>query len=204
MLELIDLTVRRGSNDIVTGLSLTIQPGGVFWVVGPNGAGKTSLLRVMAGLDATRSGSVRRAARAGSPFLYFQSEMALPSATTVGDWERLLQRLLPADCSGERTTLWPSVSPRRPVSRLSTGERKRLLLDALFRRSGALLLDEPFEHLSPDAKRSLSRLLEERSRTDVVVVATNQATSRARDGGGIRLEGGVAQVLEAESGRVAP
>lgn len=197
MLTLNEVTVRRGSNLVVEGLDLELRPGGVFWVVGPNGAGKTSLLRVMAGLDRPRGGIVRRADAAGEPFRYFQSEMALPSSATVGDWERLVLALLPTGDAGPRSPLWPEIGDRRRVGRLSTGERKRLLLDALFRCPGSLLLDEPFEHLSPDAKGHLVRLLEARARTNVVVVATNQATGRARRDGGIRLEAGVAEPLAA-------
>jgi ABC-type multidrug transport system ATPase subunit len=195
MLELTDLTVRRGPNPVVTGLDLSIRAGTVFWVVGPNGAGKTSLLRAIAGLDPPRAGTVRRSPAPGAPFLYFQSEMSLPASATVGDWEALVLRLLPSGSPGVRTPLWPAVGAGRRVGRLSTGERKRLLLDALFRRPGSLLLDEPFEHLSPGAKADLARLMEARARTDVVVVATNQATARAEHDGGLRLEGGVAEPL---------
>lgn len=195
VLELTDLTVRRGPNPVVAGLDLAIRAGAIFWIVGPNGAGKTSLLRVMAGLDPPRAGAVRRLPAPGAPFLYFQSEMRLPPSATVGDWEALVLRLLPSGSAGVRTPLWPDVRAGRRVGRLSTGERKRLLLDALFRRPGSLLLDEPFEHLSPGAKADLARLLEARARTDVVVVATNQAIARAEHDGGLRLEGGVAEPL---------
>jgi ABC-type multidrug transport system ATPase subunit len=201
MLELIDLTVRRGPNPVVTGLHLTIRPGTVFWVVGPNGAGKTSLLRVLAGLDRPRSGSVVRRAASGEVFLYFQSEMTVPPTATVGDWDCLVRRLLPPAVPGRRSRLWPGAGRRRRVGRLSTGERKRLLLDALFRRPGPLLLDEPFEHLSPDAKAELGRLIVERARARVVVVATNQATGRAARGPGLRLDGGEAAPLAEPPGR---
>jgi ABC-type multidrug transport system ATPase subunit len=204
MLELIDVTVQRGPNLVVRGLDLELRPGTPFWVVGPNGAGKTSLLRVMAGLDAPREGAVRRRGGVDESFLYFQSEMALPPSATIADWERLVLALLPPGCSGARTALWPEAGGGRRVGRLSTGERKRLLLDALFRRPGSLLLDEPFEHLSPDAKADLARLIDARARTHVVVVATNQATGRADRDGGLRLEGGVAEPLAPAAREVAP
>jgi ABC-type multidrug transport system ATPase subunit len=204
MIDLIDVTVQRGPNLVVTGLNLELRAGTTFWVVGPNGAGKTSLLRVMAELDAPRQGVVRRRSGVDEPFLYFQSEMALPPSATVGDWERLVLALLPPGSSRDRTALWPEADGGRRVGRLSTGERKRLLLDVLFRRPGSLLLDEPFEHLSPDAKLELARLMEARARTNVVVVATNQATGRAERDGGLRLEGGVAEPLPSAAREVAP
>lgn len=196
MLELSDVTVTRGGTPVVDRLDLVIEPGRVFWVVGPNGAGKTSLLRVLAGLDRPGRGRVVVRRPAGEPLLYFQSEMALPGAASPRAWERLAGRLLPDAGDVGRTPIWPEVPPGRRAGRLSTGERKRLLLDVLLRRPGSLILDEPFEHLSPDAKRALGGILRERSAEGrVVVVATNQDTHRAAADGGLRLDGGVATSL---------
>ncbi|HSH44908.1 MAG TPA: hypothetical protein VK966_03575, partial [Longimicrobiales bacterium] len=136
-------------------------------------------------------GYVRREAR--ERYLYFHPRITPSPRSTVGSWARLTERLLPAGSRTEHTPLWPDVPPARPIHRLSTGERKRLLLDALLRRSGPLILDEPYEHLSPDGKAALTRLLHERAAGAVVVVATNQATERAGQWGGLRLADGHAQ-----------
>ena len=191
-LRLNELTVWRGPNRIVEELSLEIRSGSVFWIVGPNGAGKTSLLRVMAGLDSPVSGSVLREAD-GGVFRYFHSEMALPRWSMVGAWDRLVDRLEPG--ADPPTALRPDLDGDRWIRRLSTGERKRLLLDALLRVPGPLLLDEPYEHLSPDAKTALSDLLRQRARREVVAVVTNQAGHRAPGEPGIRIEGGTATPL---------
>ncbi len=192
MLTLNDVTVRRGANPVVSGLTVVIGPGAIFWVTGPNGSGKTSLLRVLAGLDAPLAGTVTRAPTA-EPFRYFHSEMRLPGWSVVGAWDRLVTRLDPR--AGPPTPLRPPITGSRWIRRLSTGERKRLLLDALVRTPGPLLLDEPYEHLSPEAKTSLSALLRERSETDVVVVVTNQSVHRAYGEPGIRIEAGLAEAL---------
>ena len=175
-LSLDDVTVRRGSTTVVKALTVEIRPGSVFWVVGPNGAGKSSLLRLMAGLDAPERGALRREPSSG-PFRYLHSEMTLPAWSTVGAWERLTRGIEP----GLRppTPLRPPVGRHRRVRRLSTGERKRLLLDTLLRAPGSLLLDEPYAHLSPDARATLSRLLRERAEREVVVAVTNQEGYRA-------------------------
>lgn len=186
-LSLSDVAVRRGRGLVVEGLTVQLRPGSVFWVVGPNGAGKSSLLRVMAGLDAPAAGTVTRA-QERAPFRYFHPEMALPGWSVVGAWDRLVRGLEPG--ARPHTPLRPSVGPGRWVRRLSTGERKRLLLDTLFRVPGSLLLDEPYAHLSPDAKVALSELLRRRAEAAVVVVATNQAAYRAPGEPALRLEAG--------------
>lgn len=197
-ITLSDLTVHRGPNRVVDRLSLAIEPGSVFWVVGPNGAGKTSLLRVLVGLDAPRAGIVSREAP-DAPFRYYHSEMTLPRWSTVGAWDRLVAELAPGAL--EPTALRPPLGPRRRVRRLSTGEHKRLILDGLLRVPGSLLLDEPYEHLSPDAKATLSGLIRHRARTAVVVVVTNQAAHRDPREGGIRLEAGHVADLGGAAGR---
>lgn len=190
MIRLREVVVARGANRIVDSLTVEIPAGGVFWVVGANGAGKSSLLRVIAGLDRPRRGTVEHDLPSGSGLLYFGSEVRLPESAIVRDWERLIERLAVRAGWGGRTALWPRVPAGRQVGRLSTGERKRLLLDALLRQPGPAVLDEPFEHLSPDARADLRTLLERRSRRQVVIVASNQGVHGAGHDGGLRLEAG--------------
>ncbi len=48
----------RPGFDVLNGLSLTIRPGERLAIVGPSGAGKSTIGRLLAGIDAPRSGSV--------------------------------------------------------------------------------------------------------------------------------------------------
>ncbi|UVL60923.1 heme ABC transporter ATP-binding protein [Pseudomonas sp. B21-032] len=49
MLCVENLSLRRGENQVLSDISLALQPGQVLGVLGPNGAGKSSLLGVMCG-----------------------------------------------------------------------------------------------------------------------------------------------------------
>ena len=49
LLEVKDLTVRVEDNEILHGLSLTVNPGEVHAIMGPNGSGKSTLSHVIAG-----------------------------------------------------------------------------------------------------------------------------------------------------------
>ncbi|MEN5199609.1 heme ABC transporter ATP-binding protein [Pseudomonas wadenswilerensis] len=49
MLRVENLSLRRGANQVLSDISLALQPGQVLGVLGPNGAGKSSLLGVMCG-----------------------------------------------------------------------------------------------------------------------------------------------------------
>lgn len=58
MLEVVDLHVRYGLVEAVSGLDLTVSPGEVSLVLGPNGAGKSTTLNTIAGLVTPASGNV--------------------------------------------------------------------------------------------------------------------------------------------------
>lgn len=178
-LEVRDLEIRRGRSSILTDFSWTHHPGEIAWIIGENGAGKSSLLRVLAGHERAAGGTVTRTAPPGTDpaVLYYHPAMALPDLATVGAWQTFVERITPPE---DRYPLVPdlipaSALPEKRVERLSTGEAKRLALQALLRRTAPfLILDEPFEHLSPNAKMSLASYLSARALDTVIIVATNQ------------------------------
>lgn len=178
-LQIQGLEIRKGRAIILSDFTWEHHPGEVAWVVGENGAGKSSLLRTLAGRDHAAAGSVTRLTPPGTrpTVLYYHPNMGLPDSLTVGAWQDFVERITPA---ASRYPLIPdllpaSALPHKRVERLSTGEAKRLALHALLRRAAPfLILDEPFEHLSPSAKDILAEHLCARARDTVIVVATNQ------------------------------
>ncbi|MGQ0832654.1 MAG: ABC-F family ATP-binding cassette domain-containing protein [Microthrixaceae bacterium] len=60
MLTASDVVRHHGAQVVLGGVSVSITPGARLGVVGPNGIGKSTLLRVLAGLEAPDSGTVRR------------------------------------------------------------------------------------------------------------------------------------------------
>jgi len=52
------LTLARGGVPVLTGVSLTVEPGQALILRGPNGAGKTTLLRTISGLQPPLSGQI--------------------------------------------------------------------------------------------------------------------------------------------------
>lgn len=137
-----------------------LAPGGRMVVRGPSGCGKTQMLMTVAGLQPARAGSVTlpEASR------YF-AEDAWVFATTVRENlllaapdapDELLQEAL--DAVGFEFELGLMLDDG--AASLSSGQRRRLLLArALVSDADVLLLDEPTEHLSPDAAGEVMQML---------------------------------------------
>jgi iron complex transport system ATP-binding protein len=138
---------------------LSLDDGQSVALVGPNGGGKTSLLRALAGVEeasgevridgepVARLGEARR--RALLAFLPASREIGWPIAArdviALGLARRDAGRIEALIDLFELGAL-----ADRPVSRLSTGERTRVLLArAMAAAPRLLLLDEPFANLEP-------------------------------------------------------
>src|SRR5882724_3626382 len=59
MIEARQLTKRYGDKLAVDQVDFVVRPGAVTGFLGPNGAGKSTTMRMIVGLDAPTSGSVR-------------------------------------------------------------------------------------------------------------------------------------------------
>lgn len=138
---------------------LTVGSGEMVALIGPNGGGKTSLLRVLAGIEGN-SGAVSiegepvaslpipRRARALT-FLPASRDLIWPVAAR--DLIALgLPAFDPARVEAMIALFELEGLATRPVDRLSTGERTRVLLArALAPAPRLLLLDEPLSNLDP-------------------------------------------------------
>ena len=138
---------------------LMIEAGQLVAVIGPNGGGKTSLLRAMArtedaggavdveGQDLDAGGEAER--RRLVAFMPASREAPWPIRTM--DFIQLgLGAPDPSRLEPLIATLELEPLAERPIDRLSTGERARVMLArALAGKARLLLLDEPLSNLDP-------------------------------------------------------
>jgi len=152
--------------DVLRGVSLRIPRRGLVALVGRNGAGKTTTLRSVMGLlplqggrvvlDGADLAQVPAFKRAQAGIGYVPEDRRLIGRLTVAD-----NLLMPAWASGVADAsqrvehvyrLMPDLAPlsRRAAAQLSGGQQKMAALGrALMSATQLLLLDEPFEGLSP-------------------------------------------------------
>ena len=187
----------RGPLAILSGISLTLQPGNAAAIMGPSGAGKSTLLYILGGLERPTAGKVTLDGR--NPYelpekdlaafrnqaigFIFQDHCLLPQCSVL---ENVLVPALVAsdpDSYAERArALLEQVGLRdrldhRPAE-LSGGEKQRVALArALIRRPRLLLCDEPTGNLDQASADVVASLLLDlhRAQETILIVVTHSA-----------------------------
>ncbi|QJR11920.1 Lipopolysaccharide export system ATP-binding protein LptB [Usitatibacter rugosus] len=177
MLELKDLTVDIQGSRILRGVSLAVAAGELVCLVGRNGAGKSTTFRTIMGYRQPVSGSItfqgkaiaglptHRIAQHGVGFAPEESEvfgdLTVAENIELPTWTRPQGR-----DAKTRIDLAYEIFPKllqykeRGGNQLSGGERKMVsIARALALDPQMLLLDEPFEGLSPAIIPSISEAI---------------------------------------------
>ena len=177
------LTRRFGDQTVVDQVSFTVPTGAMTGFVGGNGAGKTTTMRMIMGVLGISGGTVRfgdgpittaHRRRFGympeerglypkqkilEQLVYLASLKGVERGAAKDEASALLERFGLADRSGD------------PVEKLSLGNQQRVqIIAAVMSQPVALILDEPFSGLDPDAVDSMADLLREQTAKGVPVL----------------------------------
>jgi len=160
-------TESMGENkSVLNNLSLTLPDEGCVVFRGPSGCGKTTLLRVLAGLIQPDAGELTGLAHRKISMV-FQQDRLLPwysakdNIALVSDDTTALRMLDAVGLSAEADAL---------PSTLSGGMCRRIAIArALAYANDVLFLDEPFNGLDPELRKSMAELIKKNSRLIVLV-----------------------------------
>jgi multiple sugar transport system ATP-binding protein len=161
-LELIGVTKKFGTTDVLTGINLTVDEGEFVVFVGPSGCGKSTLLRIVAGLEDQTSGSLRIAGAVADNVppakrgiaMVFQSYALYPHLNVADNMSLALKRAgisraeidRRLSVAAEMLALTPLLK-RKPAA-LSGGQRQRVAIGrAIVRQPKLFLFDEPLSNL---------------------------------------------------------
>lgn len=188
------LSVRYGTENVLSNESFDLQGPGLFLVIGPNGAGKTTLFRALLGLlkvegrvymngiDVTGdpgkagifAGYVPQLGVAEIPFPVSVREF-IESAFS------LRKRILPS-LSREEKLIVDSLIKKlglegveaKPFLELSGGMKQRVLLArAIARDPQILIMDEPIASIDPAFRSFVLETIEETSKEKLVLVSSH-------------------------------
>src|SRR5688500_15362554 len=175
VIEVRDVSFAHGAVPIVRDFSTIIQRGDRIGVIGPNGSGKTTLLKLLLGELAPQAGEVRIGTQL--QVAYFDQYRS----TLREDWnaiENVAGGREFIEIGNSRTHvlgylqdfLFTPERARAPITRLSGGERNRLLLARLFAQpSNLLVMDEPTNDLDVETLELLEELLADYAGTLLLV-----------------------------------
>ncbi len=165
VIEAKDVSFAFGDRTLVKDFSTTIMRGDRIGLIGANGSGKTTLLKLLLGDLQPQSGEIKVGTQL--QVAYFDQYRA----TLREDWnalENVAEGKDSVTINGRQKHaigylqdfLFTPERARAPITRLSGGERNRLLLAKLFAQpSNLLVMDEPTNDLDVETLELLEELL---------------------------------------------
>ncbi len=171
LLEIRDLSVHLGGNQILNNINFDVTRGQIHALIGPNGAGKTTLIRsIMGGMP--HSGTIRFLFRENGKVGYVPQLLEFDHSVpiTVCDFVAMMLQTTPVFFNGghgkrEKIIELLKVTESdklidRMVGGLSGGEFRRVLLaQALEPLPELLLLDEPASNIDEYGARAFEEML---------------------------------------------
>lgn len=152
-----------GDTPALHDVSFTAGAGDLVAVLGPNGSGKSTLLRILAGILRPDRGDVRWTSPHGDVRIAFVGHDTQLFGGLTGAETLALSARLHGDRSaavGLLERFGIANIADRAVATLSAGTRRRLAIArATMGRPSALIVDEPFASLDPDAMRLVAAAL---------------------------------------------
>ena len=186
-----DIALARGNRWILEKIDLEIDFGQKIHLRGANGAGKTSLLRILAGEIPPSKGLVElEGKRFDDPGPSHRKEISmLPETLLPSPWLsveeyldfRISLRSLESFVSKMEVLEEWDLLPlsKQPLSTLSLGERRRVVLAAaLIPKAKLLLLDEPTIGMDSSQKELLSQRLENYAKQDRSIVVASHVEQK--------------------------
>lgn len=183
------LTRRFGDFTAVDHIDLEVARGSFFGFLGPNGAGKSTTIKMLTGMLAPTSGSIRILGQdlAADPLSVKRLIGVVPEdlnlferltgpefLTFVGRMHELDRQTVAARTAELLRLMELEDRPRSLLVEYSHGMRKKIsLAAALIHNPQVLFLDEPFEGVDAVAARTIKNLLERMRGRGVTIFLTS-------------------------------
>ena len=201
MLEVTNLVAGYGKVKVLHGISMQVEQGRLVTLIGSNGAGKTTTLRVLSGMVAPESGSIKlggveiaglpthaitRKGLAHSPEgRRVFSTLSVSDNLQLGAFPRLTGARARGDVEADRNRmfeLFPRLKERRDqlAGTLSGGEQQMLAMArALMLNPEVLLLDEPSMGLAPKLVEEVFATIARLKREKITMLLVEQFAAAA-------------------------
>lgn len=192
MIEIKDLHKKFGKNEVLKGIDLSINEGGIFSILGPNGSGKTTLIKCMLGMVIPDSGKitirdevVKNNYKYRERIDYLPQIARFPGNLTVKEIIAMIKDLRASKTEKETELielfkLEPFLNKR--LDNLSGGTKQKVnLVLAFMFDSPLIILDEPTSGLDPISHLRLKNLIFAEKEKGKTILVTSHILSFVED-----------------------
>lgn len=191
MTEAIDITnlnYRRNTKQILTNVTLQLNPGKIVGLLGENGAGKTTLMRLIAGLAKGEKGTIavhgQTTAATRRAFVSFSEALQGFRPGDKLSQIRDFYALAYPDFSAKKyldLITFLQIDDDQKLATLSKGTREKFIIALTLSREAAVyLLDEPFSGIdSMSRKRIISSIIRWKQDSATMVISDHYVSEIA-------------------------
>ena len=170
MIKINDLHKKFGKNEVLQGIDLTINEGGIFSILGPNGSGKTTLIKCILGMVIPDSGEItinetplKNNFKYREKIDYLPQIANFPGNLKVNELIAMIKDLRDSKITHEAELielfkLQPYLNKRLVNLSGGTKQKVNLVLTFMF-DSPLVILDEPTSGLDPISLLRLKKLI---------------------------------------------
>ena len=197
LVEMTAITKEYRGVPAVKAVNFTIMPAEIHALLGENGAGKSTLTKIIAGVTAASSGTMRVDGRevafsspsealASGVAMVFQETSLVPSMTVAQNLylgnEKYYNRLRGLTIAAQQflQTLNFNVDPLAMVANLGAAQKQMVeIARAVLQKARLIIFDEPTATLTPEEKRHFFALVQRLKRDGVAIVFISHAIEEA-------------------------
>jgi polar amino acid transport system ATP-binding protein len=195
-----DVHKRFGANEVLKGVSLTVEPGQVVAIIGRSGSGKSTMLRCINGLEAFHSGSIEVAGHTVSQEakklrdlrrdvgIVFQSYNLFPHLTVAQNITlspRISQKVPAAEAEARAVRVLADVGLSDKANaypdQLSGGQQQRVAIArSLAMQPKVMLFDEVTSALDPELTGEVLLVMERLAKSGMTMLLVTHEMNFAR------------------------
>ena len=216
LFEMKNITKSFEGQEVLKGISLTVDKGQVLGIIGPSGSGKSTLLRIATGLEKADGGEI---IKNGSVGLVFQNFNLFPHYSVmknIVDAPLRVQKRKKEEVYAQARKLLAQMGladkEKSYPFQLSGGQQQRVsIARALAMNPDILLFDEPTSALDPELTGEILKVIRQLADDHITMVIVTHEMNFAReisdhilfmDRGVVAVEGSPQEVFSSEHHRM--
>ena len=216
LFEMKNITKSFEGQEVLKGISLTVDKGQVLGIIGPSGSGKSTLLRIATGLEKADGGEI---IKNGSVGLVFQNFNLFPHYSVmknIVDAPLRVQKRKKEEVYAQARKLLAQMGladkEKSYPFQLSGGQQQRVsIARALAMNPDSLFFDEPTSALDPELTGEILKVIRQLADDHITMVIVTHEMNFAReisdhilfmDRGVVAVEGSPQEVFSSEHHRM--